>query len=60
MTLYEINQLSLEPIVVYTVCGDEKVCIFTQIGHDRNLPEIFEECHILEIWREDDLIAVLI
>lgn len=60
MTLYELNQLCLEPMMVYTMCGNEKICIFSQIGHDMDLPEIFEECHIQEIWCENGLIAVRI
>lgn len=60
MTLYEINNICCDPIVVYTMCGDEKICIFSQIGHDANLPELFEECKVRELWCENDLIAVQI
>ena len=43
MTLYEFNQICHDSLVVYTMCGDEKVCIFVQRGPHGNLPELFEE-----------------
>lgn len=60
MTLYELNQLCLDPLVVYTMCGDEKICIFTQRGHNGNIPGLFEDCSSKEIWIENNSVAVLI
>ena len=60
MTPYELNRLCLDPIVIYTMCGDKKICVFSQIGHNGNLPEIFENCSVQEIWCENGLVAVLI
>ena len=60
MTFYELNQICLDPIVVYTMCGEEKICIFMQSGPNGNIPELFEECHIRKLWYENDSVAVLI
>lgn len=60
MTLYEFNQICLDSLVVYTMCGDEKICIFVQRGPHGNLPELFEDCEIRETWLEDGLVGVLI
>lgn len=60
MTLYELNQICHEPLVVYTMYGDEKICIFTQCNYMDNLPALFEECDVREIWCDNDLITVLI
>lgn len=60
MTLYRFNKICLEPIVVYTMWENEKICLFTQFDCEKNLPEIFENCDIRKIWYENGLIAVLI
>lgn len=60
MTVYEFNQICLTFIVIYTKCGDKDISIFTQHGPDGDIPELFENCEIRELWREDNLIAVLI
>jgi hypothetical protein len=60
MTLYDLNQICLNPIVVCTMCKDEKICIFTQVGRDKDLPELLEECIVKEIWCENSVVAVLI
>lgn len=60
MTLYDLNQICLDPIVVYTKCKEEKICIFTQVGRDADLPELFEDCTVQEIWCENGLVAVRI
>ena len=62
MTVYELNQICFNPIVIYTMCGDKEISIFTQCNRngEASIPELFDECDIHKIWCEDDLIAVLI
>ena len=60
MTVYELNQICLDSIVVYTMCVDKEISIFTQHSPDGNIPELFEDCDIRKMWCEDGLVAVLI
>ena len=60
MTLYEFNLICHDSLVVYTMCDDEKVCLFVQRGPNGKLPELFEDCEIRETWLKDGLVAVLI
>ena len=60
MTVYEFNKICLDPIVIYTMCGDKQISIFTQQGPDGDIPELLEDCEIRTFWCENGLIAVLI
>lgn len=60
MTVYDINKICDKPIVIYTMCGEKYISIFTQHGPDGDMPELFDDCIIHEIWCEDGMIAVRI